>query len=480
MLSSNSRIKRVRAAAIDGRTSNWRFVQSQLKVLHQSLLDSREEILDVVASTPFTTEAEAEVEYYMTIATVSEHYDGINFDQAIDDEYKIARGENNIERRVGYGVVVVRPTSHTRFYSIISAVACAIAAGNTFVVECDECAVDGLLPSLFQSLDEELYALSKGPLNDKEVLSTALIIDQTGKKEAANLIRSLPCLRSIAVVDRTADVDKAAEQILSAHLAFSGQSPHAPDLIILNEWVKNTFIDTIIRKTMGLNRDKDLRHIDIKDIEEGKLIEEAESKDEATLIKGEGFYIIDVHQRSSSLATMRGNGQCLTLLTVASLSDAVIAASNTPEYLVAYHFAEPAAGKFLSQQIDSCWSFVNCIPAELLVGPALPHRQDGLSLRLRYTKEMMSKPRPELIESIESFGFELKDFTNPTSSKLQAFRERESQPLRETGQGPGTAIGFFEQGIIVGALFIVLPVISLVGYSGWRILWHFAGGASEL
>lgn len=93
---------------------------------------------------------------------------------------------------------------------------------------------------------------------------------------------------------------------------------------------------------------------------------------------------------------------------------------------------------------------------------------------------MMSKPRPELIESIESFGFELKDFTNSTSSKLQAFKERESQPLREIGQGPGTAIGFFEQGIIVGALFIVLPVISLVGYSGWRILRHFAGGASEL
>lgn len=157
--------------------------------------------------------------------------------------------------------------------------------------------MDDLLPSLFQSLDEELYALSKGPLNDKEVLSTALIIDQTGKKEAANLIRSLPCLRSIAIVDRTADVDKAAEQILSAHLAFSGKSPHAPDLIILNEWVKNSFIDTIIRKTMGLNRDKDLRHIDIKDIEEGKLIEEAESKDEATLIKREGFYMIDVHQR---------------------------------------------------------------------------------------------------------------------------------------------------------------------------------------
>lgn len=135
MLSSDSQLKRVCAAAIDGRCSNVRYIQSQLKVLHQSILDSREEILEVIACNPLTTETEAEVEFSMAVATVRQHYEAIDFDQAIANEYKIANGKNNTERRVGHGVAVVRPTTHTRFYGIISATACAIAAGNTFVIE---------------------------------------------------------------------------------------------------------------------------------------------------------------------------------------------------------------------------------------------------------------------------------------------------------------------------------------------------------
>jgi hypothetical protein len=63
----------------------------------------------------------------LAIGAVKQHYDTIDFDHAIAKEYRIARGENNIERRVGHGVFLIKPTTHTRFYSIISAVACAIA-----------------------------------------------------------------------------------------------------------------------------------------------------------------------------------------------------------------------------------------------------------------------------------------------------------------------------------------------------------------
>lgn len=94
---------------------------------------------------------------------------------------------------------------------------------------------------------------------------------------------------------------------------------------------------------------------------------------------------------------------------------------------------------------------------------------------------MLSKLRPELIQPIERSVIGLEDLSNPKSTKLQLLRQRETQPLKETGQGPGTAIGFFEQGIIVGALFIVLPVISVVGYAGWifarKAVLHFAGEA---
>lgn len=81
---------------------------------------------------------------------------------------------------------------------------------------------------------------------------------------------------------------------------------------------------------------------------------------------------------------------------------------------------------------------------------------------------MLSKPRPTLIASKTS-RLDLEDLSNLQSSKLQSFALQETRPLRETGQGSGTSIGFFEQGIIVGGVFIVLPVLSILGYSSWTL-----------
>lgn len=104
------------------------------------------------------------------------------------------------------------------------------------------------------------------------------------------------------------------------------------------------------------------------------------------------------------------------------------------------------------------------------MGPALPNnsKSSTFSLTLRYTKEMLSRPRPELVASADgSSSIVLEDFKSLSSPKLQLLQKKSLQPLAETGQGPGTSIGFFEQGIMVGALFIALPVISAIGYSGW-------------
>jgi hypothetical protein len=152
---------------------------------------------------------------------------------------------------------------------------------------------------LFQPLDWELYALNQGPVTDDEILSTALTIDQTGEIEALNCVKSVPNLRSIAVIDRTADVKKAAQQILAAHVAFSGHSPHAPDLIVVNEWVKNKFLEEIIlERTSATGREVHSSHAgDDKHAAWKTALVEAESNGEATLIKKEGLYMIDVHQR---------------------------------------------------------------------------------------------------------------------------------------------------------------------------------------
>jgi len=44
--------------------------------------------------------------------------------------------------------------------------------------------------------------------------------------------------RVIAVVDRTADLTKAAAALVTARLGFGGNSPYAPDVVLVNEYVK--------------------------------------------------------------------------------------------------------------------------------------------------------------------------------------------------------------------------------------------------
>ncbi|KAJ5701950.1 hypothetical protein N7488_009498 [Penicillium malachiteum] len=404
MFSSGNQLKRVCAAAIDGRYSNVRYIQSQLRVLHRSILDSREEILEVIASNPLTTETEAEVEFCMAVATVRQHYEAIDFDQEIANEYNIANGKNRTERRVGHGVVV-----------------------------CEKNAIDNLLSSLLQPLDFELFGL---------VL-----------RIVSNHYQLFVQLRSLTVQPTL----KRPPNRFFTLISFSGQSPHAPDLIVVNEWVKDKFIDTITRERLRLDREVCSSHANDKHVAWKKAVVEAENKGEAKLIKKEGLYMIDVQQR--------------------------------PEYLVVYYFAEPAAGKFLSQQINSNWSFINHIPAQLLgkksqtiyhfnihpiadrflffhplqSDPLFHISKEHFSLGLRYAKEMLSKLKPELIQPTEGSFIGLEDLTNPNSTKMQFLRQRETQPLRETGQRPGTSIGFFEQGIIAGALFIVVPVVSVMG-----------------
>lgn len=46
----------------------------------------------------------------------------------------------------------------------------------------------------------------------------------------------------MAVIDRTADVHSAATSILACQNAFQGKSPYKPDVIYVNEWVKDKFL----------------------------------------------------------------------------------------------------------------------------------------------------------------------------------------------------------------------------------------------
>ncbi len=79
---------------------------------------------------------------------------------------------------------------------------------------------------------------------------------------------------------------------------------------------------------------------------------------------------------------------------------------------------------------------------------------------------MFEMPSPQIVASPKS---------HPVSTILQKadFIDKIAQkPLKPTGQALSGAWGFFEQGIVLGALVYLLPIVSVstfgVGYAAWK------------
>lgn len=140
---SLSGLEQLRAAAIDCRTENVRYRQNEIQKLHSCLRENATAILSSISKdsdgSSSAISLESEAEYWMTMNAVEEQHDGLDFEASIKQEYLIVTGANNQSRRIGKGVVVIRPTTHTRFYSIIVPLVTAMAAGNCTALEVRFC-----------------------------------------------------------------------------------------------------------------------------------------------------------------------------------------------------------------------------------------------------------------------------------------------------------------------------------------------------
>lgn len=76
-----------------------------------------------------------------------------------------------------------------------------------------------------------------------------LVVDQTstGTISKSNELFSNTNARALAVVDRTADIALAASALAPTRLAPYDTSPYSPDLVIVNSFVVETFIDECLR-----------------------------------------------------------------------------------------------------------------------------------------------------------------------------------------------------------------------------------------
>ncbi|ESZ93897.1 hypothetical protein SBOR_5718 [Sclerotinia borealis F-4128] len=481
------------ATVIDGRTDNIRYRQNQLQSLHKALRNNAEKISsaiteDICGDTQGTN-TEAQCEFYLVSDVIRRLYRTLNFESSLNDEYNIARGTDLLSRRVGKGSVVIRPSTHTRFYSIICPIATAITAGNCVCLELGETTskVDGILKELLsQALDNDTFYVSPTVLQDS-ILASALLVDQTSNSPTANInqLISNSSARTVAVVDRTADIENAAKSIVTARFSFQGTSPYSPDLVIVNDFIKSDFTEACTKyasKFFSSNRKSSTKQNDGISATK-KAFKDAESKKQISTFGSSNFVLADVLDRTSIIIEMKISGCYLPIMSSTSLVDAIMTQKSKSPLLAVYLFSNPSTAKFLAQQFHASISYVNQIPLHLLVGPAAPLTPLPTPAFHKYSVEMFSSVCPQYILPPSEDLLILDEFVGGRESiskeaLLKKMQRVATKKLPETGQGLGHAIGFFEQGIWLGAALFLSVVIPALGYASWvggRLAWGVIG-----
>ncbi|THV46061.1 hypothetical protein BGAL_0421g00090 [Botrytis galanthina] len=490
-------IDNLRASVIDGRSDNVRYRQNELQSLHKVLRNNVDRITSAISEDLFGHVQKNDTEvlsvFYLASDVIRRSYQTLNFKESISNEYKVANGIDFSSRKIGKGLVVIRPTTHTRFYSIICPIAIAIAAGNCVCLELGDTTskVDSILKELLpQALNNDTFYISPRNLQDSSILESALLVDQTSNSSTPNIYQliSKSTDRTVAVVDRTADIESAAESIVTARFSFQGTSSYSPDLVIVNEFIKSDFIEACTRyasKFFSSNSSSQSRQNDGISATK-KALKDAENKKQISIFGSSNFVLVDVVDRASTITEMKISGCHLLITGSTSLVDAIMTQKSKSPLLALYIFSDPSTAKFLAQHLNANTTYINHIPLHLLIGPAAPDTPLPIPALHTYSVEMFSSPRPQYI-ALPPADLSLLDKIRAGGSEnhelVERIRKMAVKALPETGQAPGHAIGFFEQGILLGGglfLSVLLPVLGYVswvgGRSAWGVVWRLCAG----
>lgn len=128
-------LSRILTANIDGRTQNTRYRQSQFHRLQSTLVKHIADIQDAIRADSGHTHPEVRAEVVLALQELRTHYVSLSLEKDLEVEYRIAHGKDNPDGQRGVGIVYIVPCLHTLFFSVISALTAALAAGNCIVLE---------------------------------------------------------------------------------------------------------------------------------------------------------------------------------------------------------------------------------------------------------------------------------------------------------------------------------------------------------
>ncbi|CAC9895064.1 unnamed protein product, partial [Aureobasidium pullulans] len=311
----------IESAAIDGRARTPRFIQRQLANLHKAITTNAKIIQDAIVADTSVKLREAQLEIHLSISVVKELYDNFSVEEALSQEYRVARGQDWCDRNDAVGTIYLRPQSHNLVYSIVSPLANAIAAGNCVVIEIAEI--------ILQHLDRDTIAFVENL--PKPPSEGVLLIDQTGeipKIHASSIHTPGSSARVVALVDRSSDIVSAASSIVQARTVFGGNSVYAPDIVLVNEFAMKEFVQAAkialsesIEETKGQDITASQATCEIAGI--GLTEKELRGSGADVVVRGDLGTIAIVEDRGSSLLQRKIYGACLILHPVRSLDDGI-------------------------------------------------------------------------------------------------------------------------------------------------------------
>ncbi|KIV92424.1 hypothetical protein PV10_03724 [Exophiala mesophila] len=398
-------LSRIEISRLEGRASSIRLRQNQFHRLQDALTSSEGAIKGCLIESHGYGEDESGLEYALALSELRTHYLSLNLKRSVELSHSI----EDLSATTGVGIVYLIPTKQNPFYSVISVLTSALAAGNCVVVELppQSSPIVELLQSILTPvLDRDLFAFSNSRPS-AEFLSTCHLVSQTDDRakvpyNSANAALSRPSGNAVAIVERSADINATAKAITTARLAFRGHSAYAPDLILVNEFVANEFLRCLkqaLAAPKGLLPRPETQVRDSRSDNINQILRELEkSQDGSVLFAGDHGSIVEIADRTKASTGYKITAPVFVIYRTTSLDDAVDISNNISGPTEAsYLFADPSEAIYLSKYIESRISFVNQIPAELLVGPLAPgHPSVPPSLSPRYPADLFRSPRPRL------------------------------------------------------------------------------------
>ncbi|OHW98107.1 aldehyde dehydrogenase [Colletotrichum incanum] len=478
-------IEKLLDTIVDGRAEVIRFRQDNLINLHHELRKESAALTAAQEKDTGASKAEIEAEHFLALEAVRHFYESLDFAKELETEYLVARGKDNASRRTGAGLVIIRPTTYTRLFSILSPLAGALAAGSVVALELEDTLLqlDTVLRAVLpRALDQNAFCITKR-ITDASLLEQAILVDQTKTSPLpsarANHLVSANAARAVAIVDRTADVEAAAKAITAARFGFGGQSPYAPDLVLVNEYVKKDFFEACSKHaTLAFARETTVRRTSNNSSDETRrAVHEAEDKRLVSSFGSKDFKLVDIKDKGASLLNIKISGRFLPIATSSGLVDSIYTQEFESPLLAAYLFASPEAAKYLSQHLPAHISLINQIPSNLLLGPAAPISHEP-AFAFRYSKEMFSVARPQFVERLGGAPAMVEQLlTGSGAVTTQSLRALALTPLQPTKQPGNSRLGFFEQGFVLSASLVMSVLLPSLAYGTWiggRRLFDYA------